>query len=138
MLNTMKKNYEQFGVLLSKRPYYHYADKKYKVSCYWSIVTVVIVMVISILYSLQFMIVGVCHGSAAYSEVQKGKIRIFDVIEKVNDKMCSDLHTPGVDPQESFDEHVKVRAIVTLHLLHSVALPSISKLLAKGKIVDNY
>ena len=50
---------------------------------------------------------------------------IFDVIEKVNDKMCSGLHIPGVDPQESFDEHVKVRAIiVTLHLLHSVALPS--------------
>lgn len=83
------------------------------------------------------MIVGVCHGSAAYSEVQKGKIKIFDVIEKVNDKMCSDLHIPGKDPQENFDQDLNVRAIVTLHLLHSVSLPSISKLLAKGKIIDN-
>ena len=79
------------------------------------------------------MIIGVRHGSAAYIKLQEGKIKIFDVIEKVNDKTCSDLHIPGVDPQQSFDQHLNVRAIVTLHLLHSVSLPSISGLLAKGK-----
>ena len=133
MVSAMKKNYKQFGVLLSKRPYYHYADKKYKVSCYWSIVTVIFMVISIILCMLQFMIVGVRHGSAAYSKVQEGKIKIFDVIEKVNDKMCSELHIPGVDPQESFDQDLNVRAVVILRLLHSVALPSISRLLAKGK-----
>ena len=77
--------------------------------------------------------VGVHHRSPAHSLLQEGKIKIFDVIEKVNDKTCSELRTPAVDPQESFDRYLKDRTSVMLRVSHAVSLPPISKLLLKGK-----
>ena len=55
------------------------------------------------------------------------------MIEKVNDKTCSELHIAGVDPQESFDKYLRDRTSVMLRVSHSVSLPPISKLLVKGK-----
>ena len=79
------------------------------------------------------MIIGVRHESPAYSKMLEGKIKVFDVIEKVNDNTCTDLLIPGIDPQQSFDQNLNKPAVVTLHLLHTLSLPSISKLLDKGK-----
>lgn len=81
----------------------------------------------------QFMIIGVRHGSPAYFKLQGGKIKIFDVIESVNGKTCSDLFIPpNPDPQQCFDEHLKNQTSVRLCLSHSVSLPPVSELLTKG------
>ena len=84
------------------------------------------------LYHTQFLIIGVVHVSSAYSELKEGKLRIFDVIESVNDKSCSDLLIPARDPQQCFDQHLKDRASVDLYLSRSISLPPISDLLTKG------
>ena len=89
--------------------------------------------VYAVLYYTQFLVVGVLHRSPAHSLLKEGKIRIFDVIEKVNDKTCSELHIAAVDPQESFDKYLKDRTSVILRVSHTVSLPPISKLLVKGK-----
>ena len=78
------------------------------------------------------MIIGARRGTTAHTKLQEDKIRIFDVIDKVNDSTCSELHTPMTDPQQKFDQHLNKYAVVTLHLSHTVSLPSISRLLAKG------
>ena len=85
------------------------------------------------MYHTQFLVVGILRWSPAYSKFQDGKIRIFDVIERVNDRLCSDLFILAKDPQLCFDQHLKDRASVDLCLSHSVSLPPISKQLTKGE-----
>ena len=82
----------------------------------------------------QFLVVGALHRSPAHSLLQEGKIRIFDVIEKVNEKTCSELHVPEVDPQSSFDRYLRDRTVVMLRVSHHISLPLISKLLVKGEL----
>ena len=65
--------------------------------------------------------------------LKEGKIRIFDVIESVHNRSCSDLLIPAKDPQLCFDQHLKDRTFVDLYLSRSISLPPISDLLTKGK-----
>ena len=82
----------------------------------------------------QFLVVGATYGSPAHTIMQNGKIRIFDVIQSVNGKTCSDLFIPpNPVPQECFDRHLKDRLSIDLRLLHSLSLPPISDLLIKGR-----
>ena len=79
------------------------------------------------------MIIGVRRGSPAYFNLQGGKIKLFDVIESVNKKTCSDLFIPpNPDPQRCFDEHTKSQTSIRLCLSRSVSLPPVSELLTKG------
>lgn len=81
----------------------------------------------------QFLVVGALHRTPAQTLLKEGKIRIFDVIEKVNDKACNELHVPAVDPQSSFDRYLRDRTSVMLRVSHHISLPPVSKLLVKGR-----
>lgn len=86
----------------------------------------------------QFVIVGAVKGSPAYSKLQDDEIRIFDVVETVNDNSCSNLLISNKDPQECFDRHLERQASVTMFITHSIALPPISNMLAFGERGDKY
>ena len=60
------------------------------------------------------------------------KLRIFDVIESVNDKSATELLTSGKELQECFDYHVKGKISVKLHVNRSISLPPVSTILDSG------
>ena len=84
---------------------------------------------------MQFVIVGAVKGSAAYNylELLDDKIRIFDVIDAVNGKSCTELLIPSKDPQFCFDQYVDSQVSVKLDINRSISLPPLSNTLAFGK-----
>ena len=80
----------------------------------------------------QFVIVGAVKISPAYSLLREDKIRIFDVIEAVNDKSASDLLIPSKDPQECVDVHLKQHVSVKMRINRSISLPPVSNTLDCG------
>ena len=81
----------------------------------------------------QFVIVGAVNSSPAYSLLREDKIRIFDVIEAVNDKSASDLLIPSKDPQECVDVHLKQQVSMKMRINRSISLPPVSYTLDCGK-----
>ena len=81
----------------------------------------------------QFVIVGVVKDSKVYRKVQDDLIRMFDVIETVNDKPCGDLRIPETDIQESFEKFIKSKDTINLRLNRSIALPPVSSSLCDGR-----
>ena len=79
----------------------------------------------------QFVIVGATKGSQAYILLSNGNIRIFDVIEMVNDKSCHRL--PPKEPQESFDIYLWNKRSVKMRLNRTISLPSVSTTLTYGR-----
>ena len=82
---------------------------------------------------MQFVVVGAVKGSRAYMELLDEKVRIFDVIEAVNDKSCTELLIPSTDPQFCFDHCLHSQVSVKLHINRSISLPPLSNTLAFGK-----
>ena len=85
---------------------------------------------------VQFMIIGVVKDTSVYTQVQGDQIRIFDVIETVNDTPCHKIFLPGMDLQERFEHSIEERVRIKLELNRCIALQPISSPLAFGKLVD--
>lgn len=79
------------------------------------------------------MITGIVCDSEATLKMQKNELRIFDVIETVNDRKCSDILESGKTPQECFDREIKIAPTVKLYVNCFFAIPPISDVLSHGK-----
>ena len=71
-----------------------------------------------------------------YTQVQGDQIRIFDVIETVNDTPCHKILLPEMDLQERFEHSIEERACVKLELNRCIALQPVSSPLAFGRLVN--
>lgn len=69
-----------------------------------------------------------------YKKVQDDLIRMFDIIETVNDKQCADLRIPETDIQKSFEKFIKSEDSVKLCLNRSIALAPVSSPLSDGRL----
>ena len=87
---------------------------------------------------MQFIVIGVVKDTPVYTQVRNDQIRIFDVIESVNDTPCHKIFLPGMDVQERFEHSIQERVCVKLELNHCITLPPVSSPLAFGKLVKNY
>ena len=89
--------------------------------------------------SAQFVVVGAVRDSPAYSKMEDGTIRIFDVIESVNDRTAGALQSEyEKEPQQCFDNHLKYRAAIKLRINRSMSLLSISTTLRFGMSLNCY
>lgn len=65
--------------------------------------------------------------------MREDKIRIFDIIEAVNDTPASALPSEyEKEPQECFDNHLKYKTIIKLRINRSISLPPVSNTLNFG------
>ena len=89
-------------------------------------------------FIFQFVIVGAVKSSPAYTLLREEKIRIFDVIEVVNDKSARELQllVPSKDPQECVDMYLNHQVRVKMHINHSISLPPVSNTLDCGTIMS--
>ena len=82
--------------------------------------------------------IGAVKDSQAYSMMQEDSIRIFDVIESVNERSCSDLIVSTRDYQECFDMCLDYQVRVRMCINRSISLPPVSNTLDFGMITDSY
>ena len=79
------------------------------------------------------MISGVMRDSPAAKAMEKNELLIFDVIETVNSRKCSDILQSGKTPQECFDQEIASAKEVKLFVNHSFAIQSLSSTLSYGE-----
>lgn len=85
-------------------------------------------------FCFQFIVVGAERDTLAYTMLEMGKLRLFDVVESANDKTATELLVPGKKPQQCFDDHLLGKAHVKIRVNRSISLSPVTNMLKLGMI----